>query len=231
MKPAAMLPTYNEAGNIREITTAILAAHPEIQVVIVDDNSPDGTGRIADDLAKETGRVHPIHRYERRGRGYAGAEGFRFCVEKGFDPIIEMDADFSHDPAYIPQMIAESSDWDIVIGSRTVAGGGEEGRSLGRKIITAMAAFYLRVMTGTKLKDPTSGYRCFRHRVMAEIHPETLASPGPAIVTEVNYRCRKYRIKEIPIRFRDRLHGASKFSFKAMKESLLTAARLRFRGR
>ena len=233
MRPAVVLPTYNEAENIREITERILRAAPEISVVIVDDESPDGTGRTADELARAFGdRVRVLHRREKRGRGYAGAEGFRYCVAQGFDPILEMDADFSHDPLYIPQFLAESRDWDIVIGSRSVPGGGAPERGLGRRLVTAGAAFYLRTLLGLKgVADPTSGYRCFRRSVLESIHLETLTAPGPAIVTEILYRCRKFRIKEIPIRFQERERGRSKFGFRAMWESLSLAARLRIKGR
>ena len=232
MKPAVILPTYNEAENIREVTNAILRVAPEITVVIVDDNSPDGTGGIADQLAQSSPRVRVIHRMEMRGRGYAGAAGFRYCVMQNYDPILEMDADLSHDPFYIPQFLKEARDWDVVIGSRAVAGGGEEGRGLIRRLITACAGFYLRTMLGVKgVKDLTSGYRCFRRSVLEQVHLETLRSPGPGIVTELLFRCRKFRIKEIPILFRDREHGKSKFSLKAMIESLTLAARLRIRGK
>ena len=232
MKPAVVLPTYNEADNIRDITDAILRVSPTITAVIVDDNSPDGTGHIADELAAESNRVRVIHRMENRGRGYAGAEGFRYCVAEGFDPILEMDADFSHDPSYIPQFIAESEEWDVVIGSRGVAGGHESGRGALRRLISAAAAAYLRAMLGIKdIRDPTSGYRCFRRRVLEAIELGTLTSRGPGIVTEILFRCRKFRIKEIPIHFRDRERGKSKFGLKAMFESLLLAARLRIRGR
>jgi dolichol-phosphate mannosyltransferase len=232
MNPAAMLPTYNEAENIREILEEILEESPDIVAVVVDDNSPDETWRIAEEVGAETGRVRVLRRMTGRGRGYAGAEGFRYCVAEGFDPIIEMDADFSHDPEYIPEMLQEAETWDIVIGSRAVKGGDVAGRGLARRLITAGAAFYLKTMLGLSgVKDPTSGFRCFRRHVLESIHLETLMSPGPAIVTEVLFRCRKFRIKEIPILFQDREHGRSKFGLKAIKESLLTAARLRFRGR
>ena len=230
MKPAVLLPTYNEAENIREITTAILRVEPSATVVIVDDNSPDGTGRIADELAGD--RVRVIHRMENRGRGYAGAEGFRYCVAQGFDPIIEMDADFSHDPLFVPQFVDTSKNWDVVIGSRAMQGGGASGRGRFRRMITAAAAAYLGVMLGLKdIRDPTSGYRCFRRHVLEKISLETLTSSGPGIVTEVLFRCRDFRIKEIPIQFRDRERGQSKFGLKAMFESLLLAARLRLKGR
>lgn len=232
MKPAVMLPTYNEAENIRKITDSILRVVPEAHVVVVDDDSPDGTWKTAEAMAKDDKRVHILRRTEKRGRGYAGAVGFCYCVEKGFDPIIEMDADLSHDPSCLPRFIAESEEWDVVIGSRAVAGGGESGRGLIRKVITACARTYLRHMLGVRdVKDPTSGYRCFRRRVMESIQPGTLTSHGPGIVSEVLFRCRRFRIKEIPIRFRDREKGESKFGLKAMIESLLLALRLRLRGR
>jgi len=232
MKPAVVLPTYNEAENLRKITEAILRVAPEMTVVIVDDESPDGTGRLADELARASGRVRVIHRRTKRGRGYAGAEGFRYCVAEGFDPIFEMDADLSHDPFYLPEFLAASREWDIVIGSRSVPGGGARARGLGRRLVTAGAAFYLRTMLGLKgVRDPTSGYRCFRRSVLESIHLETLTSPGPGIVTEILYRCRGFRIKEIPILFQDREKGRSKFGLRAMWESLALAARLRMKGR
>ena len=231
MKPAVMLPTYNEADNIRPLVQAILRAVPAVTVVVVDDDSPDGTGRIADGMAAADERVRVIHRYEKRGRGYAGAEGFRYCVAEGFDPIIEMDADFSHDPCCLPSLLTQSKAWDIVIGSRAVRGGGEQGRGRARRLVTTCAAAYLKAMLGLwRIQDPTAGYRCFRRSVLAGIHLETLTSPGPGIVTEVLYRCRRFRIKEIPIRFREREKGRSKFGLKAMWESLVLAARLRLRG-
>ena len=232
MKPAVVVPTYNEAENIRKVTEGILRADEAITVLIVDDGSPDGTGQIADELARRFSRVRAIHRREKRGRGYAGAEGFRYCVAEGFDPIMEMDADLSHDPFYIPQFLAEAEDWDVVIGSRSVPGGGVSGRGIMRRLITASATAYLRVMLGLKgVHDPTSGYRCFRRRVLEQIHLETLTAPGPAIVTEILYRCRRFRIKEIPILFRDRELGRSKFGLQAMWESLALAARVRLKGR
>jgi len=228
MRPAVILPTYNEAENIRPLTEAILRARPDCTVVIVDDDSPDGTGRIADELAQSDPRVQVIHRYRNRGRGHAGAEAFRYCLARGFDPIVEMDADFSHDPADLPRLIAASEEWDVVIGSRGVPGGGALGRGLLRRLITAAAALYLRALLGVRgVRDPTSGYRCFRRHVLEAIRPDTLVSPGPAIISEVLYRCRRYRIKEIPIRFRERERGRSKFGPRAMWESLRLAVRLR----
>ena len=231
-KPAVMLPTYNEADNIREIVAAILRVAPRATVLVVDDDSPDGTWRIVEEMADADDRVQLLRRRENRGRGYAGAAGFRWCVERGFDPIIEMDADFSHDPAHIPELLAASEKHDVVIGSRAVAGGGESGRGILRRIVTGGARFYLRTVLGLwKVKDVTSGYRCFRRRALESIRLETLRSPGPGIVTEVLFRCRRFDIAEIPIRFRDRERGASKFGLKAIFESLLLALKLRLRGK
>jgi dolichol-phosphate mannosyltransferase len=231
-KTLVVVPTYNERENLPSLVQRVFAQALPLELLIVDDNSPDGTGRIANDLAEASERVRVIHRLEKRGRGYAGAEGFRYCVADGFDPILEMDADFSHDPFYIPQFLAESKQWDIVIGSRSVPGGGARSRGTVRRLITAGAAFYLKTLLDLpKIQDPTSGYRCFRRSVLESIHLETLTAPGPAIVTEILYRCRKFRIKEIPILFREREGGRSKFGFKAMWESLKLAARLRFKGR
>lgn len=232
MRPVIMLPTYNEAENIRRVIEAIHRAQPDAHVVVVDDDSPDGTWQIVAGMAEDDDQIHLIHRTERRGRGYAGAAGFCYCLEQEFDPIIEMDADFSHDPFYLPQMVAESAASDVVVGSRRVHGGREEGRGRVRRIITALAAAYLRRMLGVPdVRDPTSGFRCFRKHAMQQIRPDTLTSPGPGIVSEVLYRCRGFRIREIPITFRDREQGRSKFGLKAMLESLLLALRLRVRGR
>ena len=228
MPPLVILPTYNEAENIGPIVRAALDAAPAAHVLIVDDDSPDGTGDIADALARETGRVHALHRLEKRGRGYAGVEAFQYAVDRGYDPVIEMDADFSHDPAHLPEMLEASADADVVIGSRRVEGGGETGRGLVRRCITWGARLYLRLVLGLRrVKDPTSGYRCFRRDALKAIQLDTLRSPGPSIVTEILFRCRRLRIKEIPIRFKDRERGHSKFNVKAMTDSILQALRLR----
>lgn len=232
MPPIVVLPTYNEAENIEPMVRAVLEAAPEAHVLVVDDNSPDGTGKLADRLAAESERVHALHRYEMRGRGYAGAAGFRWAVEHGYDPVVEMDADLSHDPADLPRLLRESEDHDVVIGSRHVKGGGESGRGLARRFITWGAGVYLKTMLGLwHVKDPTSGYRCFRRSALEAIDLETLRSPGPSIVTEILFRCRDMRIKEVPIQFRDRERGDSKFNLKAMTDSILQAVRLRVLGR
>jgi len=228
MRPIVMLPTYNEAENLRAIVEAILAADERLHVLVVDDESPDGTGAMAEEIARANSRVSALRRKERRGRGYAGAEGMRWCLARGYDPVIEMDADFSHDPVHLPAFLAAAEHWDLVIGSRHTDGGRETGRGWARRFITWGAGVYLKTMLGVwRVQDPTSGYRCFRASVLESIHLETLRSRGPSIVTEILFRCRKMRIREIPIHFRDREKGHSKFNFRAMRDSLWMALRMR----
>ena len=228
MQPVVMLPTYDEAENIRPMIEAVLAADSRIRVLVVDDDSPDGTARIAEEVAQGNDRVSVMLRRERRGRGYAGAEGFQRCLDMGGDPILEMDADFSHDPAHLPAFLKASEEFDVAIGSRHVAGGGESGRGAIRRLITWGAGVYLRTMLGVRgVQDPTSGYRCYRRWVLEAARLDTLRSQGPPILSEMLFRCRKLRITEIPIQFRDRELGHSKFNPKIMADSLLLALRVR----
>lgn len=228
MPPIVMLPTYNEAENIGPVVSAILAADPRLHVLVVDDDSPDGTAGIVQGIARGEPRVQLLLRTERRGRGYAGAEGLRLCAAQGFDPIVEMDADFSHDPADLPRLLEAAERHDVVLGSRRVAGGAERGRGPLRRFITWGAGAYLKLLLGLwRVHDPTSGYRCFRRRTLMAIKPETLRSPGPGIVSEILFRCRRLDIAEVPIQFKDRERGRSKFGAKAMAESLALAVKLR----
>ena len=212
MRALAVVPTYNEAENIEALVAAILAQGDDVEVLIVDDGSPDGTGKLADRLAADSHCVHVLHRNGPRGRGVAGRDGFLWAVQReDIECVIEMDGDLSHDPEYIPRMIEALQDADIVIGSRYIPGGGNVKRKWYRVFVSELAAIYTRVILGTwRVKDPNSGYRCFRRQVLAEIHLETLQSRGPSIVSELLARCRGYRIKEIPIVFLDRVGGRSK---------------------
>ena len=222
MSPAVMLPTYNEAGNLRAIVQAILRAGPNIAVVIVDDDSPDGTGRIADELAQKEERVRVIHRMERRGRGYAGAEGFRYCVAQGFDPIFEMDADFSHDPHELPNLVAAAAAADLVLGSRYVDGIRITNWPLRRLMLSKGAAMYVRLITGMPVTDPTGGFKCYRRRVLAAIDLDAIMSNGYAFQVEMTHSAwmRGFKIVEIPITFEDRRAGYSKMDSTIFQEAL-----------
>ena len=226
----AMLPTYNEAENIKPLMEEILALRSDMEIVVIDDNSPDGTWRIVGEMAAQNPRIHLIHRKNERGRGSASVVGFAFALKCGADFVVEMDADFSHQPRFIPALLKAAEHADLVIGSRLIAGGGETGRSPIRTLITHLANLYIRLMLGIKTKDCTSGYRVFRRAVIEGLKPETLNSKGPAIVQETLWRCRQNRVRiaEVPILFEERRSGKSTFNSKIMFAGLWAVFKLRF---
>ena len=241
VKVLVMLPTYNEIENIRPMAEAVLAIEtaPEtgeigvrsFELLIVDDNSPDGTGEIADGVAREhPGKVHVIHRKE-RGRGTAGIAGFRFALTLDVDCLIEMDADFSHDPNDIPRFLKEIRDYDIVIGSRFARGGKTGSRSLFRKTVSMGAGFYARSVLGINVRDWHGGYKCYRTQALARLRFEEFYSEGYSIGMETLYRLitAGCTYKEIPITFKERMQGVSKFSTREIRDYLTVAWRLRSR--
>ena len=173
-----MVPTYNESGNIERLIKEILAQGDDVGVVVVDDDSPDGTWKIVEEYSKRDPRVHLLRRIGRRGRGTAGIEGFQYAVKQGVEFIIEMDADFSHKPSYISSFLKEMKDCDLLIGSRMVKGGGERGRGPLRQLITKGANLYIRLMLGLPYKDATSGFRIFRREVFEAVDLNNLISTG-----------------------------------------------------
>jgi dolichol-phosphate mannosyltransferase len=233
MKAIAMVPTYNEALNIEPLLRGILCQGPDVGAVVVDDNSPDGTAAIVERLAKEDPRVHLILRKEERGRGTAGIVGFRYAVQQGIPFIIEMDADFSHQPFYISSFLQQMGDCDLLIASRLVPGGGEQGRHLLRKWITRLANFYIRLVLGLPVRDSTSGYRIFRREVLEAIDLEQIMSKGPSVVEEVLYKAyrRGFRIKEVPYVLEERKAGESTFNRKIMLDVLKKMLVIRWRYR
>lgn len=233
MKAMAMIPTYNESGNIERLIKEILAQGDDIGIVVVDDDSPDGTWRIVEEYSKKDPRVHLLRRVGRRGRGTAGIEGFLYAVRQGVEFIIEMDADFSHKPSYISEFLKQMDDCDLLIGSRMVKGGGEMGRGPLRRCITKGANLYIRLILGLPYKDSTSGYRVFRREVLDAIDLDDLMSTGPSIVQEVLYKAHRkgFRIKEYPIIFEDRTVGQSTFNTRIMRQSLMMIPKIRCRYR
>ena len=208
-----MIPTYNESENIKTLIDKILKLKiNNLQVVVVDDNSPDGTWKVVNDISKTKKNVHLMLRKSDKGRGAAGKAGFIYCLNHNADIIIEMDADMSHDPKYIPLMIKELKNADLILGSRRVAGGSEVGRNLLRRFVTWGANLYTKLMLGIKIKDCNSGFRCFKKEVLQKINPEKLESKGPSIVQEVLFKAhlKGFKIKEIPITFVNRAKGKSK---------------------
>ncbi|MCX6353642.1 MAG: polyprenol monophosphomannose synthase [Candidatus Aureabacteria bacterium] len=229
MKTVVVVPTYNEAENIIPLIREILnvSAHPE--VLIVDDDSPDGTWRLVENEAKRNGKVHLLRRTTDRGRGLAGIEGFRRALSLGADRVVEMDADFSHDPVSLPVLIDASSSADLVIGSRYVSGGRDEDRGIARRLMSALARGYLRWVLGLSVHDPASGYRCFRREALEALLKERIKARDPFIIAETLFYCTRkgMRIVEVPIVFKNRKAGSSKLSVTTLLKYLFRALQLR----
>ena len=217
-----VLPTYNEAENLPLIVPEILAQDPSIEVLVVDDASPDGTGKLADELAQRTGRVHVLHRSQKQGLGPAYRAGLRRALELGADRIIQMDADFSHPPATIRTMLEEIERHDVVLGSRYLNGITVVNWPIERILISWFGNWYARKVTGLPVTDTTGGFRCMRRELLERMGFERIRSNGYAFQIEMNYRFvrQRARIKEIPFFFLDRTRGTSKLSFRIGLEAL-----------
>jgi len=226
-----VIPTYDEKENIQDLVEQILSLDLDWDpaLVIVDDDSPDGTGEIVTSLAQENTSLHPLIRRGKRGRGSAGIEGFRQALELNPDFIIEMDADFSHRPEEIPRLLEEAPHWDLVIGSRFIPGGKDIDRNLLRKFITFIVRHFLSNYLKIPVKDITSGFRCFQRDVLERIELDSLKSQGPSLVQEVLFRAvhTGCRIKEVPITFSNRKKGKTKLSFPILLDTLIFNWKLR----
>ena len=216
------VPTYDEKDNVVPITEAILAATPDVDVLIIDDNSPDGTGQLADAIAARQPRVKVLHRAGKEGLGKAYLAGFAWALSHGYDLVLEMDADFSHDPKYLPGMLEASKEADLVLGSRNVPGGGTVNWGILRKIISRGGSFYARTILGLPVRDLTGGFKCFRRQVLEAIDLPTVECTGYAFQIELTYRTLRkgFRVKELPIVFVDRRVGQSKMSKRIVLEAL-----------
>ena len=225
-----VVPTYNERDNVRDIAARLLAAIPT-DLLFVDDNSPDGTGEIADAMAAEDSRIHVIHRPGKLGLGTAYIEGFTWGLGRGYELLFEMDADGSHDPKYLPTMLALAEDGaDMVIGSRYVPGGGTENWGLARKVLSRGGSLYARTILGVEVRDVTAGYVCWRRRALEAIDLASITSNGYSFQIEMKYRAlqRGMRLVETPIVFIDRRVGQSKMSRAIFAEALVKVWVLRF---
>jgi dolichol-phosphate mannosyltransferase len=229
MKTLVIIPTYNESENIEKIVPIVLEKDPSIHVLIVDDNSPDGTGRIADSMSRENDRILVIHRQSKSGLGTAYLTGFKFALAKGYDLIFEMDCDFSHDPKYLPHFLQAIQEADLVLGSRYISGVNVINWPISRLLLSYFANVYSRIITGLKVKDATGGFKCFRRQVLEAIELDRVKSNGYSFQIEMSYRAWKkgFRIKEIPIVFEDRKVGQSKMSKKIVREAIWMVWRLR----
>lgn len=230
MKTFVVISTYNEAENIQQLINEILGLTiADLHILVVDDNSPDGTGNIVERLSKTDNRVILLRRRKKKGRGSAGIEGFKHALNSGADYIVEMDGDFSHDPKYVPEFLKAIKDSDVVLGSRFVKDGRDVGRGLKRQLITKSAGIYVRSLLKINIKDVSSGYRCFRRGVFDKIDLDNMVSSGPSIVLEILYKTisRGFRIREIPIVFTDRRQGKTKLDYVTLLETLVMVLRLR----
>jgi dolichol-phosphate mannosyltransferase len=226
------LPTYEERENVEPITRAILDAAPEVDVLVIDDNSPDGTGAIADAIAAREPRVHVLHRAGKEGLGKAYLAGFAWGLERGYPLLLEMDADFSHNPRYLPAMLARARDADLVLGSRNVKGGGTLHWGLGRKLLSRGGSLYARTILGVPVRDLTGGFKCFRREVLEAIDLATVQCSGYAFQIELTFRAwrRGFRVVEMPIVFEDRRVGASKMSRRIVLEAVRKVWTIRLGG-
>jgi dolichol-phosphate mannosyltransferase len=226
-----VLPTYNERENIKSIVTAILGQSSEFEVLVVDDNSPDGTGHIVDELMTSEPRLHVMHRAEKSGLGTAYIQGFVWALARDYQYIFEMDADFSHDPTDLVRLRAPllGGEADASVGSRWVPGGGTRNWSVLRTFISRGGSIYSRVILGMPVQDLTSGFKCFNRRVLEELELHTVRSNGYAFQVEMNYRCylHGFRVKEVPIVFVDRRVGKSKMGSHIVTEAMVVVLRLR----
>lgn len=232
MEIMAMIPTYNEASNIKQMIDDVLNCGADTEVLIVDDMSPDGTYKIVEEIAKTNPKVHLLLRKEKKGRGYAGKDGFLKAIEMGAKYIVEMDGDGSHSPKYIPGMREMINNCDVVIGSRYVKGGKDEKRSLFRQMISNPSRWYLSFILGVKIKDATSGYRMFKREAL-ETFADKLNANDPFIVSEVLYYIKKnkFTVKEYPIEFLSRMSGESKLRPWTMIKYLFKVLKLKFTGK
>ncbi|MCX8092681.1 MAG: polyprenol monophosphomannose synthase [Candidatus Goldbacteria bacterium] len=229
MKTLIIIPTYNERENIKRLIPEIKKVNKKFHILVVDDNSSDGTVSVVNSFKKKDKTIHLIKRPYKSGLGKAYVDGFRYALKEKYDLIFEMDADFSHDPKYIPDFLKEIKNYDLVIGSRYINGVSVVNWPISRLILSKFANFYARVITGLPLSDCTSGFKCYRRNVIEAIDLNKIHSDGYAFQIEMHYKAWKkgFRIKEIPIIFVDRHSGTSKMSRRVVLEAIIVVWKLR----
>jgi len=225
-----VIPTYNESDNLPDLVDAVFAVAPEVHILVVDDNSPDGTGELADEMAQRDVRVNVIHREGKLGLGTAYIAGFKWALERAYPRVFEMDADFSHQPRYIPEFLKAADSADLVLGTRYIRGGGTEGWSMLRSFISRAGNLYARLILWMGFHDLTGGFKCFRREVLEALDLDDIKSTGYAFQIELTYRAHKagFRIVETPIVFPDRTRGQTKMSQGIVWEAMINVIKLRF---
>jgi len=231
-KAIVIIPTYNELHNIQKLIPDVLSLYDkEIDILVVDDNSPDGTGKFVEELSKSNEQVHVLIREKKMGLGTAYCAGFKYALEHGYEYIFEMDADFSHDPKELANFLVAIKNHDLVIGSRYLTGVNVINWPMQRLLLSFFANKYTRIITGMPITDSTGGFKCFRRKVLESINLDNIKSNGYSFQIEMNFKTWKkgFRIGEIPIIFYDRQLGKSKMSKKIVREAALLVWKLRFR--
>jgi len=231
MKTLVIIPTYNELDNLPKLLPEVLAKNAEINVLIVDDNSPDGTAAFVENEMKNNDRIKLIKRSSKQGLGTAYIAGFKYALQNNFELIFEMDADFSHDPKEIPKFLDEIKGSDLVIGSRYINGVNVINWPMRRLLLSSFANLYTRIITGMPVHDATGGFKCFRRKVLESINLDQVRSNGYAFQIEMNFKAWKkgFKVKEIPIIFVDRMKGQSKMSRKIVREAVTMVWKLRIK--
>lgn len=231
MKTLVIIPTYNELNNIQKLVPYILEKYPELDILIVDDNSPDGTADFVENLSRTDSRVKLIKRAKKMGLGTAYVEGFKYMLSNGYDAVIQMDADYSHDPKEIKNFLKKIKDYDLVLGSRYINGVRVINWPIRRLLLSYFANLYTRIITGMPIKDATGGFKCFRREVLEAIDLDNINSNGYSFQIEMNFLAwkKKFKIAEIPIIFVERVQGASKMSKKIVREAVFMVWKLRFK--
>ncbi len=226
-----IIPTYNECDNVSTIIPEVLQQDQGVEVLVVDDNSPDGTGDIVEEMAKQNSHIHLIRREKKMGLGTAYVTGFKYAIENGFDFVFEMDADFSHDPAMIPKFLEMIKDYDLVLGSRYIKGVNVINWPMKRLLLSYYANKYTKVVTGLPVQDATGGFKCFRIEVLKSLNLDNVHSNGYAFQIEMSFKAWKkgFRVVEMPILFVDRRVGISKMSKAIVREAVTMVWKLRCR--
>lgn len=230
-KAIVVIPTYNERENIEKMIHRLIELYPEIHILVVDDNSPDGTGEFVKAKSIDDERIHVLQRAGKLGLGTAYVAGFKFILARDYEYIIQMDADFSHDPKEVRSLLKAIEDNDLVIGSRYIQGVNVINWPMSRLLLSYFASIYTRVITGMPVMDATGGFKCFRRKVLESIKLDKVKSNGYSFQIEMNFKTYKkgFKIKEVPIVFMDRVEGVSKMSKKIVHEAVIMVWKLRFR--
>jgi dolichol-phosphate mannosyltransferase len=228
MKTVIVIPTYDERDNVQPMAEAVLAQVPEANILFVDDNSPDGTGQLLDEIVAKEPRVSVLHRKKKQGLGRAYIAGFTWALERGYELICEMDCDFSHDPKVLPTLLATAKDYDLVLGSRYIGGIRVMNWPMSRLLLSTGAAQYVRLVLGMPVYDPTGGFKCFHREVLAAIDMDKITSNGYSFQIEMTHTAwmKGFSVKEIPIIFEDRKAGYSKMKANIATEAFLMVLKL-----